>query len=60
MIFSGLEFGKFFETKDTAECKNILIAISPLSRIIFVLMQMLFVFSNNKVGAQAPNSIIEI
>ncbi|KAK6620471.1 hypothetical protein RUM44_006872 [Polyplax serrata] len=58
MIFSGLEFGKFFETKETDECRNILIAISPLSRIIFVLMQMLFVFSNNKLMGNRMYKII--
>lgn len=49
MIFSGLEFGRYFEINKQAGCYTILIALSPLARIIFVLMQMLYVFSNNKV-----------
>ncbi|KAF4523611.1 hypothetical protein B566_EDAN014585 [Ephemera danica] len=48
VIYSGLEFGRFFELKSSSECRNIFLLVTPLCRIIFVLLQMLFIFTNNK------------
>ncbi|XP_065336190.1 proton channel OtopLc-like [Cloeon dipterum] len=48
VIFSALEFGRFFELRNEDECRNYFLAITPLCRITFVLIQMLFIFANNK------------
>ncbi|XP_059489710.1 proton channel OtopLc-like [Neocloeon triangulifer] len=48
MIYSALEFGQFFELRKIDQCRNFFLALSPLCRIAFVLIQMLFIFANNK------------
>ncbi|KAG8226013.1 hypothetical protein J437_LFUL004134 [Ladona fulva] len=47
VIFSGLEFGQYFEFK--RECSSVFMAINPLSRIVFISVQMVFIFANNKI-----------
>lgn len=49
VIYSGLEFGRFFELEPGAGCMDYFLAVMPLIRISFVLIQMLFIFANNKV-----------
>jgi hypothetical protein len=49
VIYSGLEFGRFFELEPGAGCMDYFLAVTPLIRISFVLIQMLFIFANNKV-----------
>lgn len=50
VIYSGLQFGQYFELSSQKDCNNVLKAIKPLLRIIFVLMQMLFMFSYSNVS----------
>ncbi|RZB54426.1 otopetrin-2-like [Asbolus verrucosus] len=45
VIYSGLQFGQYFELSSQKDCDNMLKAVKPLLRIIFALMQMLFIFS---------------
>lgn len=50
MIYSGLELGQYFELqeKDTS-CHNVLLALTPATRMIFIFVQMYFIFLNNEV-----------
>lgn len=52
VIYSGLQFGQFFELSSQPDCHNTLKAVKPLLRIIFALMQMLFIFSDSYVYIQ--------
>ncbi|XP_043190269.1 proton channel OtopLc-like isoform X3 [Amphibalanus amphitrite] len=46
MIYSGLEMGQYFEVPHTAECSNVLRAVTPGLRLTFIFIQMYFVFLN--------------
>lgn len=48
MIYSGLEFGQYFELERTSKCSNILVAVTPLTRMLFIFIQMYFIFLNNE------------
>lgn len=49
MVYSGLEFGRYFELKNNAECNsNILHAITPVTRMVLTLVQVQFMFLNSK------------
>ncbi|CAH0560883.1 unnamed protein product [Brassicogethes aeneus] len=49
MVYSGLEFGQYFELKKNVEChSNILQAITPATRMVLTLVQVNFIFLNNK------------
>ena len=48
MVYSGLEFGQFFELKNDENCQNILIALNPAARMVLTLVQMQFIFLNTK------------
>lgn len=50
VIYSGLQFGQYWELSTTVECNMILKALKPMFRIIFGLMQMLFIFSYSNVS----------
>ncbi|KAJ8952057.1 hypothetical protein NQ318_010967 [Aromia moschata] len=45
VIYSAFQFGEYWELSDEKDCDNLSRAIKPLLRIIFALMQMLFIFS---------------
>jgi DMSO/TMAO reductase YedYZ heme-binding membrane subunit len=50
MIHAVLHFGMYFELRSTSKCDDILVAITPLTQAAFIIMQMIFIFSdNNKV-----------
>lgn len=50
MVYSGLEFGRYFELKNNNKCyTNVLQAITPATRMILTLVQVQFIFLNNKV-----------
>jgi len=49
MIYSGLEFGQFFDMPDDPICGNVMAAVTPAARMIFTFIQMYFVFLNAKV-----------
>ncbi|KAJ8922687.1 hypothetical protein NQ315_007719 [Exocentrus adspersus] len=49
MVYSGLEFGQYFELKNSPDCDtNILGAITPATRMVLTLVQVQFVFLNSK------------
>lgn len=50
MIYTGLEFGSFFEIPFTSPCHQILRGVNPLLQMIFTFMQMYFIFMNSRVG----------
>lgn len=52
MIYSGLEFGQYFELERTSKCSNILVAVTPLTRMLFIFIQMYFIFLNNEVSSR--------
>lgn len=58
MIYSGLEFGQYFELDPDTKCHNYMIALTPAVRMLFTFMQMYFIFLNNQhatsssIGAQ--------
>lgn len=48
MVYSGLEFGQYFELKSDATCQNSLIALNPATRMVLTIVQMQFIFLNTK------------
>ncbi|XP_023246821.1 otopetrin-2-like isoform X2 [Copidosoma floridanum] len=48
MIYSGLEFGQYFELERNTKCHNIMMAITPATRMAFIFIQMYFIFLNDK------------
>ncbi|UYV60265.1 Otopetrin [Cordylochernes scorpioides] len=49
MIYSGLEFGQFFELEADSHCYNILYGLTPSSRMLFTFIQLYFIFLNTRV-----------
>jgi hypothetical protein len=49
MIYSGLEFGQYFELKKNTKCHNVYLAITPITRMAFIIAQMMFIFMKNMV-----------
>nr|CAD7452531.1 unnamed protein product [Timema tahoe] len=49
MIYSGLEFGQYFELEKNTNCHDVLLAVTPATRMAFVIVQMQFIFLSNKV-----------
>ncbi|ODM93811.1 Otopetrin-2 [Orchesella cincta] len=50
MIYSGLEFGQYFELKSDARCQNYMQALTPSVRMIFTFMQMYFIFLSSRMA----------
>lgn len=50
MIYSGLEFGQYFELETDSKCHNVLLALTPATRMAFIFIQMYFIFLNNEVS----------
>ncbi|XP_031622847.1 proton channel OtopLc isoform X2 [Contarinia nasturtii] len=48
MIYSGLEFGQYFELERNTKCHNFLLALTPATRMAFIFIQMYFIFLNNE------------
>uniref|UniRef100_A0A4Y0BNS3 Otopetrin n=1 Tax=Anopheles funestus TaxID=62324 RepID=A0A4Y0BNS3_ANOFN len=46
MVYSGLEFGQYFELNASPGCSSIFIALTPAARMILSLVQMQFIFLN--------------
>ncbi|CAN7978520.1 unnamed protein product, partial [Ixodes persulcatus] len=42
MIYSGLEFGQFFEMESDSKCYNILFSLTPATRMAFTFFQLYF------------------
>jgi hypothetical protein len=51
MIYSGLEVVKYFELEPDSGCRNILQALTPGMRMILTIVQIQFIFLNNRVYA---------
>ncbi|XP_022917685.2 proton channel OtopLc-like [Onthophagus taurus] len=59
MVFTGLEFGYYFEQRGTTNCNtNILNAITPAIRMILTIVQIQFIFLNGKDINTAKHRII--
>lgn len=52
MIYSGLEFGQYFELERNTNCHNVLLALTPATRMAFIFIQMYFIFLNDEVGVK--------
>ena len=52
MIYSGIEIGMFFEMRldDHVPCRNYFSLVRPILQMVYVFVQMYFVFLNQKVG----------
>ncbi|XP_058063538.1 proton channel OtopLc [Anopheles bellator] len=46
MVYSGLEFGQYFELNASPGCSSIFIALTPAARMLLSLVQMQFIFLN--------------
>lgn len=57
MIYSGLEFAQYFEIDAGSYCDNILMAVTPATRMVFTFIQMYFIFLNAKMGVCKPKAI---
>lgn len=51
IIYSSLQFGQYFEL--TSKCNEPLMALTPLTKVIFMLQQMVFIFSWSQVRSLA-------
>ncbi|XP_028966978.1 proton channel OtopLc [Galendromus occidentalis] len=56
MIYSGLEFGQFFEYESTDQC-SILHNLTPASRMAFTFFQLYFIFINSRVAINRYTTI---
>ncbi|CAH1399359.1 unnamed protein product [Nezara viridula] len=48
MIYSGLEFGQYFELVRNVNCSSVLMAVTPAVRMAFVMIQLQFIFMSDK------------
>ncbi|XP_054730525.1 proton channel OtopLc isoform X2 [Anastrepha obliqua] len=46
MVYSGLEFGQYFELNGKPGCADIFIAITPICRMLLAIIQIQFIFLN--------------
>ncbi|XP_065364652.1 proton channel OtopLc isoform X2 [Calliphora vicina] len=46
MVYSGLEFGQFFELSGQAGCRDVFIAVTPICRMVLCIAQVQFIFLN--------------
>ncbi len=51
MIYSGLEIGQYFELEQNTKCHNVLVAVTPATRMAFIFIQMYFIFLNEEVSS---------
>lgn len=56
MIFSGLRFGQFFELNMNSSCFNLMRGVTPIALMVFVFLQLYFIFLNAKVKKVAHKS----
>jgi len=49
MIYSGLEFGQFFELESKEHCYSFMYGLTPGSHMIFTFIQLYFIFMNSRV-----------
>ncbi|KAG1689326.1 Proton channel OtopLc [Nymphon striatum] len=48
MIYSGLEFGQYFELASDSNCYTIMQALTPCAQMTFTFVQLYFIFFNSK------------
>lgn len=48
MVYSGLEFGQFFELDEKEQCYSFLYGFTPTSHMVFTFFQLYFIFMNSK------------
>lgn len=53
MIHAVLHFGMYFELRSISKCDDILLAMTPLAQATFIIMQMIFIFSDNNKMVEA-------
>ncbi|GAB0087069.1 Otopetrin [Sergentomyia squamirostris] len=58
MVYSGLEFGQYFELKGETRCQNVLVALTPATRMILSIVQMQFIFLNTKEFEMGRHKVI--
>lgn len=46
MVYSGLEFGQFFELNGQAGCHDVFVAVTPILRMMLCIAQVQFIFLN--------------
>ncbi|XP_022221998.2 proton channel OtopLc isoform X1 [Drosophila obscura] len=46
MVYSGLEFGQFFELNGHPGCRDVFVAITPICRMVLCIAQVQFIFLN--------------
>ncbi|XP_070851061.1 proton channel OtopLc isoform X2 [Drosophila suzukii] len=46
MVYSGLEFGQFFELNGHPGCRDVFVAITPICRMVLCIVQVQFIFLN--------------
>lgn len=49
MIYSGLEFGQFFEIDSKEHCYSLIYGLTPGSHMMFTFVQLYFIFMNSRV-----------
>ncbi|XP_057656380.1 proton channel OtopLc-like [Diorhabda carinulata] len=58
LIYATLRFGEYFEYDSNENCASILRAVKPATRVAFILLQMLFIFSFSNFLAVQKSQII--
>ncbi|GJQ77452.1 hypothetical protein Trydic_g20849 [Trypoxylus dichotomus] len=59
MVYSGLEFGRYFELRNDNNCySSVLQAITPATRMILTIIQIQFIFLNSKDIGTTHNKIV--
>ncbi|XP_012162834.1 otopetrin-2 isoform X2 [Ceratitis capitata] len=58
MVYSGLEFGQYFELNGKSGCGDVFIAITPICRMILAIVQIQFIFLNTTYMDMARHKVI--
>ncbi|XP_055711355.1 proton channel OtopLc isoform X2 [Phlebotomus papatasi] len=58
MVYSGLEFGQYFELNGNPGCSNIYMALTPIARMLLCIIQMKFIFLNTTELDMARHKVI--
>ncbi|XP_055685217.1 proton channel OtopLc isoform X1 [Lutzomyia longipalpis] len=58
MVYSGLEFGQYFELNGSPGCSNIFMALTPIARMVLCIIQMKFIFLNTTELDMARHKVV--
>ncbi|XP_018802617.1 PREDICTED: otopetrin-2 isoform X2 [Bactrocera latifrons] len=58
MVYSGLEFGQYFELNGKAGCGDVFIAITPICRMLLAIVQIQFIFLNTTYLDMARHKVV--